>query len=117
MDYEVFLVSRIREERERLGNASAAIVAGVARTAKVITAAAAIMVAVFGAFALSPDVMLKLIGIGLATAILIDATIVRMLLVPAVMRLMGERAWWTPRILRARGQHADRAGAEAPLAG
>jgi RND superfamily putative drug exporter len=117
MDYEVFLVSRIREERERLGNASAAIVAGVARTAKVITAAAAIMVAVFGAFALSPDVMLKLIGIGLATAILIDATIVRMLLVPAMMRLMGERAWWTPRILRARGQHDDRAGAEAPLAG
>ena len=91
---------RIREERRRLGSASAAVVAGLARTSKVIVAAAAIMVAVFGAFALSPDVMLKLIGIGLATAILIDATIVRMILVPAVMRLLGERAWWTPRSLR-----------------
>jgi RND superfamily putative drug exporter len=99
MDYEVFLVSRIKEERERLGDATAAVTAGVAKTARVIVAAAAIMVSVFGAFALSPDVMLKLIGIGLAAAILIDATIVRMVLVPALMRLMGERAWWTPRAL------------------
>jgi RND superfamily putative drug exporter len=97
MDYEVFLVSRIKEERERLGDARAAVTAGVAKTARVIVAAAAIMVSVFGAFALSPDVMLKLIGIGLAAAILIDATIVRMVLVPALMRLLGERAWWTPR--------------------
>ena len=99
MDYEVFLVSRIREERERLGDATAGVITGVARTAKVIMAAAAIMVAVFGAFALSPDIILKLIGLGLATAILVDATLVRMLLVPAIMRLLGERAWWTPRIL------------------
>ncbi len=97
MDYEVFLVSRIKEERERLGDARAGVTVGVARTARVIVAAAAIMVSVFGAFALSPDVMLKLIGIGLASAILIDALLVRMLLVPALMRLLGERAWWTPR--------------------
>ena len=72
---------------------------GLARTARVITAAAAIMVAVFGAFILSPDVALKLIGVGLASAILIDATIVRMILVPAVMHLLGERSWWLPRWL------------------
>ena len=101
MDYEVFLVSRIEEERRRLGDARAAVTAGLARTARVIVAAAAIMVAVFGAFALSPDVMLKLIGIGLASAILIDALIVRMILVPAVMGLLDERAWWKPS-LRAR---------------
>ncbi len=102
MDYEVFLVSRIKEERERIGDARAGVTAGVAKTARVIVAAAAIMVSVFGAFALSPDIMLKLIGIGLAAAILIDATIVRMILVPALMRLLGERAWWTPRLLAAR---------------
>ncbi|ADB50817.1 MMPL family transporter [Conexibacter woesei] len=101
MDYEVFLVSRIKEERERLGDARAAVTAGVAKTARVIVAAAAIMVSVFGAFALSPDVMLKLIGIGLAAAILIDAIIVRMILVPALMRLLGERIWWSPRRLAA----------------
>ena len=67
-----------------------------ARTSKVITAAALIMVSVFGAFALSPDLILKLIGVGLAAAIFIDAVLVRLLFVPAVMRLLGERAWWTP---------------------
>jgi RND superfamily putative drug exporter len=72
---------------------------GLARTARVITAAALIMVAVFGAFALSPEVFLKLIGLGLATAIFVDATIVRMVLVPAVMQLLGERNWWLPRWL------------------
>ena len=72
---------------------------GLARTARVITAAALIMVAVFGAFALSPEVFLKLIGIGMAAAILIDATIVRMVLVPAVMQLLGDRNWWLPRWL------------------
>ena len=99
MDYEVFLLSRIREEHARHGDTSRAVADGLARTARVITAAAAIMVAVFGAFALSPEVFLKLIGLGLATAILIDATIVRMVLVPAVMQLLGERNWWLPRWL------------------
>jgi RND superfamily putative drug exporter len=97
MDYEVFLMSRIREELKRTGNARDAVVAGMARTTKVITAAAAIMVVVFGSFALSPEVILKLIGVGLATAILVDATIVRMILVPAVMQLLGAKSWWTPR--------------------
>ena len=96
MDYEVFLVSRIKEERERLGDARAAVTVGLARTAKVIMAAALIMVSVFGAFALNPDLLLKLIGIGLASAILIDAVLVRMILVPGLMALLGERAWWTP---------------------
>ncbi|HTU14000.1 MAG TPA: MMPL family transporter [Solirubrobacterales bacterium] len=96
MDYEVFLISRIREERDRLGDSRAGVVQGLALTSKVIMAAAAIMIAVFGAFALSPDVMLKLIGVGLAAAILIDAVIVRLILVPAVMALLGDRAWWTP---------------------
>lgn len=97
MDYEVFLLSRVREELTRGASASDAVVTAVARTARVITAAALIMVAVFGAFALSPEVFLKLIGIGMATAILLDATVVRMVLVPAVMQLLGDRAWWAPR--------------------
>ncbi|WP_051470873.1 MMPL family transporter [Patulibacter minatonensis] len=102
MDYEVFLMSAIRERFARHGDAGAAVAEGVARTARVITAAAAIMVAVFAAFALSPEVFLKLMGLGLATAILVDATIVRMVLVPAVMQLLGARAWWSPRWLRDR---------------
>jgi putative drug exporter of the RND superfamily len=99
MDYEVFLLSRVREEYVERRDTARAVTAGLARTARVITAAALIMVAVFGAFALSPDVSLKLIGLGLASAILVDATIVRMVLVPAVMQLLGERSWWLPRWL------------------
>jgi RND superfamily putative drug exporter len=99
MDYEVFLLSRVREELARRGSTSAAVAAAIGSTARVITAAAAIMVAVFAAFALAPEVFLKLIGIGLATAILVDATIVRMVLAPAVMQLLGERNWWIPRWL------------------
>jgi putative drug exporter of the RND superfamily len=99
MDYEVFLLSRIREEYLTGGDTSRAVVEGLARTARVITAAATIMVAVFGAFVLSGDVFLKLIGIGLAASVLIDATVVRMVLVPAVMQLLGERNWWLPRWL------------------
>jgi RND superfamily putative drug exporter len=99
MDYEVFLLSRIREEYLATGSTSGAVVEGLARTARVITAAAAIMVAVFAAFVLSGEVYTKLIGIGLAAAVLIDATVVRMVLVPAVMQLLGERNWWLPRWL------------------
>ena len=103
MDYEVFLLSRVREEFLSNGRSTArAVTEGLARTARVITAAALIMVAVFGAFALSPEVFLKLIGIGMAAAILIDATIVRMVLVPAVMQLLGDRNWWMPQLARAR---------------
>jgi RND superfamily putative drug exporter len=99
MDYEVFLLSRVREEYLARRDTGRAVTEGLARTAKVITAAAAIMVAVFGAFILSPDIPIKLIGVGLASAILIDATIVRMILVPAVMQLLGKRNWWMPRWL------------------
>jgi RND superfamily putative drug exporter len=99
MDYEVFLLSRIREEHDRTGDNSQSVADGLAATARVITAAAAIMVAVFGAFVLSDQVFLKLIGLGMAAAIFLDATVVRMVLVPASMQLLGERNWWLPRWL------------------
>ena len=96
MDYEVFLLSRIREEHERTGDNSAAVVEGLAGTGRVITAAAAIMVAVFASFVLGDLRAIKIIGTGLAAAIFIDATVVRCVLVPAVMELLGERNWWMP---------------------
>jgi len=96
MDYEVFLLSRVREAVDAGRDTPAAVTEALSRTARVITAAAAIMIAVFGAFALSDQVFLKLIGIGMASAIAIDATIVRMVLVPAVMQILGERSWWLP---------------------
>ena len=96
MDYEVFLVSRMREAWLRTHDNHRAILEGLAGTGRVITAAAAIMVAVFAAFIPSPDIVLKVIGIGMASAIFIDATIVRMLLVPAVMHLLGNANWWLP---------------------
>jgi len=96
MDYEVFLISRIREEYLKDGDTRRAVADGLAKTARVITAAAAIMVVVFLAFVASPEVFLKLFGIGLASAIFLDATIVRMVLVPAVMQLLGTRNWWIP---------------------
>jgi len=99
MDYEVFLLSRVREEWRRTGDSRTSVADGLAATAKVITAAAAIMVFVFGAFILEQDRVVKLMGTGLATAILLDATIVRMLLVPATMELLGDRNWWLPRWL------------------
>ncbi len=97
MDYEVFLVSRMREAWLRTSENHRAILEGLAGTGRVITAAAAIMVAVFAAFIPSPDIVLKVIGIGMASAILIDATVVRMLLVPSVMHLLGRANWWLPR--------------------
>ncbi len=99
MDYEVFLLSRIKEEYERTKNNSIAVADGLAATARVITAAALIMFCVFFAFVLGDDRSLKLFGFGLAIAVLIDATIVRMLLVPATMELLGEKNWWIPRWL------------------
>ena len=96
MDYEVFLISRIREEYLKDGNTRRAVADGLAKTARVITAAAAIMVVVFLAFLAAPDVFLKLFGVGLATAIFLDATVVRMVLVPAVMQLLDHRNWWIP---------------------
>jgi RND superfamily putative drug exporter len=96
MDYEVFLLSRVREEYLAGNSTADAVTLGLTRTARVISAAAAIMVLVFGALALSPEVFLKLIGLGLATAVFVDATVVRLVLVPAVMQLLGDRNWWMP---------------------
>jgi RND superfamily putative drug exporter len=96
MDYEVFLLSRVREEWDRTGNSRTSVADGLASTARVITAAAAIMVVVFGSFLGESDRVVKLFGLGLAMAVLIDATIVRLLLVPATMELLGDRNWWIP---------------------
>ena len=96
MDYEVFLLSRIKEEFNRTGDNTSAVADGVAATARVITAAALIMVCVFGAFVLGDDRQLKLFGLGMAVAVFLDATIVRMVLVPATMELLGARNWWMP---------------------
>ncbi|MEA3077590.1 MAG: putative drug exporter of the superfamily [Actinomycetota bacterium] len=99
MDYEVFLLSRIKEEYDRGAPNDRAVADGLAATARVITAAALIMVFVFGSFLLESDRVIKLFGLGLASAVLLDATIVRMLLVPATMELLGDRNWWVPRWL------------------
>jgi putative drug exporter of the RND superfamily len=115
MDYEMFLLSRMHEEWERTGDAPAAIREGLATTGRVVTAAAAIMVVVFGAFLLDPGRMLKQFGLGLAMAVLLDALVIRCLLVPAVMQLLGTRAWWLPtwiarRLPRVALERAERSG-------
>ena len=99
MDYEVFLLSRVKEEYDRTGDNELAVADGLAKTARVITAAAAIMVFVFGSFVLDPTRSIKMFGFGLAVAVFLDATVVRMLLVPATMELLGDRNWWLPRWL------------------
>ena len=96
MDYEVFLLSRIREEYARTGDNAESVARGLAGTGRVVTSAALIMIAVFLSFVASPVPSLKMLGLGLATAILIDATIVRMVLVPATMALLGKANWWLP---------------------
>ncbi len=99
MDYEVFLLSRVKEEYDRTGDPVNSVADGLAATARVITAAAAIMVVVFGAFLLEDNRIVKLFGSGLALAVLLDATLVRMLLVPATMELLGSKNWWFPKWL------------------
>jgi RND superfamily putative drug exporter len=99
MDYEVFLLSRVKEEYDRTGDPKNSVADGLAATARVITAAAAIMVVVFGAFLLEDNRIIKLFGTGLALAVFLDATLVRMLLVPATMELLGSRNWWFPKWL------------------
>jgi RND superfamily putative drug exporter len=96
MDYEVFLLSRVREEYDRTHDNATAVADGLAATARVITAAALIMVTVFASFVLGDNTAVKLFGVGLAFAIFIDATVVRMVLVPATMELLGDRNWWFP---------------------
>jgi RND superfamily putative drug exporter len=99
MDYEVMLISRIQEEYRRTGDTTAAVAEGLERSGRLITGAAAIMVAVFLAFGLADVVLIKSIGLGLAIAVVVDATLVRALIVPAVMRLLGNVNWWAPRPL------------------
>ena len=96
MDYEVFILSRIREEYARTGDNETAVRNGLGRAAATVTSGAIIMVTVFGAFAGNRLLAFKAIGLGLAVAVLLDATIVRMVCVPAVMKLMGTCNWWTP---------------------
>jgi RND superfamily putative drug exporter len=118
MDYEVFLLSRVREEYLATGDNHAAVVRGLSSTARVITSAALIMISVFGAFVLTDDPNGKLFGVGLAVAVLIDATLIRMVLVPATMTLVGRANWWLPGWLDRILPHLDLEGARKPeLAG
>lgn len=95
----LFLLSRIREDYDRTGDNATAVSHGLAATARVISSAAAIMVVVFGGFVLSGERSLQVFGLGLATAVFVDATLVRLVLVPATMELLGDRNWWIPRWL------------------
>jgi RND superfamily putative drug exporter len=112
MDYEVFLLSRVREEWLRSGDARASVPAGLAATARVITSAALIMICVFLSFVLVDEPTVKMMGLGLATAVFVDATIIRLVLVPATMELLGDANWWLPRWLRWL-PHLDLEGAPA----
>ena len=110
MDYEVFLLSRVREEFLRTGDSHTSVVDGLASTARVITSAALIMISVFLAFVATDDVTVKMFGLGLATAVFIDATLVRMVLVPSTMSLLGSANWWLPRWLDRILPHMDLEG-------
>ncbi|MER5843775.1 MMPL family transporter [Streptomyces prasinus] len=114
MDYEIFLLSRVHEAWLRTGDAKTSVAHALEITARVITCAALIMVSVFAAFVVSDDVVVKMLGLGLAVSVLIDATVVRLLLVPAVMMLLGRHAWWTPRWLDRILPHIDTEGEAAP---
>ena len=100
MDYEVFLLSRIREEYLRTGDNGQAVADGLSATARVITAAAAIMCTFFLSFVLGDNIIIKLFGIGFAAAIFIDATLIRLVIVPSTMELLGDANWWLPRLAR-----------------
>ncbi|MCT9079788.1 MMPL family transporter [Streptomyces fulvoviolaceus] len=120
MDYEIFLLSRIHEAWLRTGDAKASVAHALEITARVITCAALIMVSVFAAFIVSDNIVVKMLGLGLAVSVLIDATVVRLLMVPAVMTLLGRHAWWTPRWLDRILPHIDAEGeheADATVSG
>ncbi|MEU9786440.1 MMPL family transporter [Streptomyces phaeochromogenes] len=110
MDYEIFLLSRVHEAWSRTGDAKASVAHALEITARVITCAALIMVSVFAAFIVSDNIVVKMLGLGLAVSVLIDATVVRLLLVPAVMTLLGRHAWWTPGWLDRIMPHVDPEG-------
>ncbi|MGA5810404.1 MMPL family transporter [Streptomyces cellulosae] len=116
MDYEIFLLSRVHEAWRRTQDARASVAHALEITARVITCAALIMVSVFAAFVVSDNVVVKMLGLGLAVSVLIDATVVRLLLVPAVMTLLGRHAWWTPHWLDRLLPHIDAEGEEASTA-
>lgn len=115
MDYEVFLLSRVHEAWVRTGDSKESVAHGLEITARVITCAALIMASVFAAFLLTDDIVVKMLGLGLAVSVLVDATIVRLLLVPAVMTLLGSHAWWTPRWLDRILPHIDSEGESVDL--
>ncbi|GGQ77495.1 membrane protein [Streptomyces griseorubens] len=117
MDYEIFLLSRVHEAWRRTRDARASVAHALEITARVITCAALIMVSVFAAFVVSDNVVVKMLGLGLAVSVLIDATVVRLLLVPAVMTLLGRHAWWTPRRLDRLLPHIDAEGEGEGVAG
>ena len=112
MDYEVFLLTQMREHYKQHGDAKQAVIEGLANTGRVITSAAAIMVCVFTSFVLNGNPLVKEFGVGLAVAIAIDSTLVRCLLVPAMMVLLGKRAWWLPRWLDRLVPHVSIEGEE-----
>ena len=114
MDYEIFLLSRIQEAWHATGDSAGAVASGLASTARVITCAALIMVAVFAAFVASTTVMVKMLAVGLAAAVVIDASIVRLVLVPAFMFVLGNNNWWLPGWLDRILPHLDHEGAQTP---
>jgi putative drug exporter of the RND superfamily len=114
MDYEVFLLSRIREAYDATGDNAESVARGMAATGRVVTSAALIMTVVFGSFVANPSPLVKMMGLGLSTAILLDATVVRMVLVPATMALLGRANWWLPRWLDRRLPHLRMEGAGVP---
>ncbi|MYS90999.1 MULTISPECIES: MMPL family transporter [Streptomyces] len=113
MDYEIFLLSRVHEAWLRTGDAKASVAHALEITARVITCAALIMVSVFAAFIVSDSIVVKMLGLGLAVSVLVDATVVRLLMVPAVMTLLGRHAWWSPRWLERVLPHIDAEGGRA----
>ncbi|WP_406005279.1 MMPL family transporter [Streptomyces sp. NBC_00637] len=117
MDYEIFLLSRVHEAWLRTGDAKDSVAHALEITARVITCAALIMVSVFAAFIISDNIVVKMLGLGLAVSVLIDATVVRLLMVPAVMTLLGAHAWWTPRWLDRILPHIDAEGDAETLSG
>jgi RND superfamily putative drug exporter len=113
MDYEVFLLSRIHEAWITTGDPHRAVAIGIGSTARVITTAASIMIVVFASFVLTTDPTVKMLAVGMAFAVLIDATLVRMILVPSVMSLLGRHAWWMPRWLEPIVPHLTLEGSAA----
>jgi len=114
MDYEVFLLSRIREEYQTRGDNAESVARGTAATGRVITSAALIMTVVFASFVTNPSPLARMLGLGLSTAIVLDATIVRMVVVPATMALLGRANWWLPRWLDRRLPHVRVEDADVP---